>query len=411
MDQLLHQVNTLQRFKLQPTPEPIQLAAHLHKALEVLASLVSPISTEDHTPAIGHHCRILSKTKTEAEDSTPYSLRAIGSLIPVLLQGIGLFAQTNENLDLAGPIIYKFVDIYKTVLHQVCTLAVHKRSTPAVAATEAEMISRLRGKQPARIEIEVEGMTTPGTHFENVLSLCDLAVAMTTAIQPGSPAQARMLEGCLSHLMTKIGSGLRTSIFGLPLHENGNNDQTSNNEATLSNPEHDDLRIEADRLFSAQAPYLIYILARTPTKLPTSMDKTTTTISSSSSTPRTLHHNLTHRKLQNTLLTAVFPSTTLDLMRQQTQILAQPVEPSPAALQQLLLAGQHSADAEHEAAAAAATGGMDRKGKGKGKGMEKEKAEEKEVDVREWFKSEVFRLVGWDVLDEWLRGGCGDCMR
>ena len=410
MDQLLHQINTLQQFELQPTPEPVQLAAHIHTALKILASLVSPISTEDQIPAIEHHCRILSKTKIEAEDSTACSLRAIGSLIPVLLQGMGFFAQTNENLDLAGPIIYKFVDIYRTVLHQVCTLAVYKRSPPAVATIEAEMTSRVRGKQPARIETEVEGMTTPGTNFKNVLSLCDLAVAMTTAIQPGNLAQARMLEGCLSHLMTKIGTGLRTSIFGLPLHENSTDNQASNNEPTLSDPEHDDLRIKADHLFSAQAPYLIYILARTPTKLPTSMEQTTTTRSSSSSrTPRTLHHTLTNRNLQNTLLTAVFPSTTLNLMRQQTQILAQPVEPSPATLQQLLIAEQHSPGAEDEAAAAAATGEMDEQCKGKGKGKVKEK--EVDVDVREWFKSEVFRLVGWDALDEWLKGGCGNSMR
>ena len=286
-------------------------------------------------------CTGSNNDKAAVETPSTTHLKVVSRLPPILLQAMDHIGQRSYSQALEGSIIYKFVETYKTVLQRVCTLAAHDglstetTSRPSISACA-------KGEQPTRGE-RSGSATIPFKQPEIILSLCDLAVAMTTALNPTKPAHARMLEGCLSLLMTKIGSGLRTAIFGIR-NNHATNNETRDPERGLE---------EADRMLEAQGPYLIYILERTPTKLISDQ--------SPQQTPSSALLRLAKEKLQNTMLNAVFPHSTLGLMKHS---LEPPGEP-PADLQQFL---------DVEAG-----------------------------EARDWYKNEVWRLVGWDALDDHLR--------
>ena len=383
-DSLLHHVNLLQQLSMQSTPEAEQIATHLYKVFELIHSLVSPEPQENQNSLAENSRKASDISDLEEQPSTSSLLRTISKLLPVLLQGMSHTTQAGQSQFPGGAIIYRFVETYSAILHQVCHLASRTKVPTTPISTTFNPCGSLQREQLVQSQTNGTVIIPSTTHSDHLLGLCDLAVAMTMALRCKNPSEARMLEGCLSHLITMIGSGLRTSIFGSSnLDHSDSNSVAGDNEPSYSptqNPEHDLLR-QADRLLSAQAPYLIYILARTPTNLPSITNPSTTSHSSHAipppaphpQTPSSVLLNLTRRKMQNTLLTAVFPDNALCLMKQQqqSQTLQQPEEPqSTTALRQF---------------------------------EERDDLVSGVMEMRDWFKSEVFRLVGWDALDEYLR--------
>lgn len=364
-NEFLHQVDVLQHLTSRSTPESKQIAAHLQKAFESISTLVPMVPKSGfQKQSIGQSHEGSNNVEIAAETSNAFPKMA-ARLLPVLLQAMDHMSQANQDQALEGSIVYKFVETYNTILHQVCSLAVHATLSCTAISAQSTLVST-RERQRAEGETNNPATISSTPHAEALLSLCDLAVAMTTALEPAKPAQARMLEGCLLHLITKIGSGLRTSIFGSS--SNSNNDNNNNDNNAPSDPTQDlegRLTAEADRQLEAQAPHLIYILARTPTHLP--IISAHSSLPTQVETPSSVLLRLAKRKLQNTLLNAVFPAHALGLMK---QTLKPPEEPPAAPLQ------SESSDGA---------------------------VAEMEVEVREWYKSEVFRLVGWDALDEYLR--------
>ena len=204
--------------------------------------------------------------------------------------------------------------------------------------------------------------TTPP---EDALILCELTIAMMRCLDVTIPSDMEILEGFLFLLLKRVGQALKVFVF-----EDG----------ILQDPEVDSIGSTAPngiatnhQATEAQAPCLIYLLEQaqsfttTLSIQPQANPKSTElpqnpTLRSSSTTLSTLACS----RLQHTLLTAVFGDQT----RNDFQAALSPPKPT--------ISDEVSA-----------------------KFSEGIRAE----GVKDWFKHEVWRIVGWDALREVLRMG------
>ena len=193
--------------------------------------------------------------------------------------------------------------------------------------------------------------------------LCELLVGMTRQLDITKATHKQILEGYLFLLFEKIGHSLKQFVF------NGHEDTIS----TAPNQENnDDLTTQSsqashhtsqakDSPLQRQAPNLIFILEQTQTFLHQQNYYCT---DPDPPTPSTNVASLARDKLQHTLLKAIFGDR------------------APSAYEPALNRPQTLTDDELRPLAAP------------------------EGEVKDWYKHEVWRLLGWDVLrgHQWVDG-------
>ena len=185
-----------------------------------------------------------------------------------------------------------------------------------------------------------------------ILQLGELIVKFVDCLDTTKPAHKIILEGFLFIFLDRIGKGLKHSVFE-PYATN----QNAQEDSRKDNPPIASLFSRANSQenvsFKAQAPYLIWLLERIqPLKLlpPHSVEPP------QSATPDTNITSFARDQLQYTLLKAVFGDDA-------------PADYEPAlelvsTLTDVPVPGSASVD----------------------------------VDVKDWYMHEVWRLLGWDVL-------------
>ena len=319
-----------------PTSNPKTVAGCLEESFETIGQLVSSVEMPEsphQPPASNQTVRSNDQSKTEAAST----IQKVSKLLPVLLQALDHLGEINQDKSLEASVIYKFVKMFENALRLVCELSayggqVRVTSDPCVP-------SRVNGRQVEEAESR-DSTKVSFRQSRTILDLCELNIAMTTALKPTKPMQARMLEGCLSILLTRVGRGLKSCLFGVTDHDTID-DQTRD-------PERD--QEEADHALEAQGPYLIFILERVPKPMDSgSLQPSGSALLRSAK-----------KKLQNSLLNSVFGETALGLIKPSLEL------PKPPT------------NLHHFAGVEA-------------------------VEVRNWYKSEAWKLVGWEVLDDYLR--------
>lgn len=196
-----------------------------------------------------------------------------------------------------------------------------------------------------------------------IYDLCDLAVALVNNINNSNRLHAEILEGCQFVLLKETGRRLRDFVFtseSAKIIEDL--DAASSPGQGIETEDHESDNSEFD------APFLLYILERTSSftccdaDSPGSSSSQTTrdsTPSALASAPAPVPGGLQRSecvRFQNTLLKAIFGRG-----------MSAGFEPSIPEVKKLEEYRIHALKAET-------------------------------VDVREWFKQEVWSLVGWDVL-------------
>ena len=337
MNAFLSHVDILQQITCDQTSSPEAVAGCLEKTFEIIRHFVSSLEIPD----VPHQAstpgqRVRSLDQSEAE--TASTLEKVSKLMPVLLQAMDRLDQRNHDQALEGPVIYKFIMMFEDTLRQVCELAANDGQS-TTTTPDPSVLRRTNRRHTEEIKSN-DSTTATSRRSRITLDLCELAVGMTTALKATKPMQASMLEGCLSLLLTRVGSGLKSCVFGVASHGTID-DQTPN-------PERDQAR--ADRTLEVQGPYLIYILERVPKTMSDGCLQA----------PGSFLLRSAKKKFQNSLLNSVFGETALGLIKPSLEI---PKPPTNL---------RHFAGVET-------------------------------VEVRDWYKSEVWKLVGWDVLDEYLR--------
>ena len=337
MNAFLHHVYILQQTTSDPTSDLKSVAGCLEENFDTIRQIASSAEMRGSSrPASKPDQMVPNNDQSEVE--TASTIQKVNRLLPVLLQAMDPLDRMNNDQRLEGSIVYKFVKMFEDTLRQICGLAAYDIQASNIIPNP-RILNRTKERQPK----EAESHDSPTASFEQprvILDLCDLAIAMTTTLKATKHMQARMLEGCLSILLMRVGSGLKACLFEATDHDTV--------DYQTREPQHD--QEGASRAFEAEGPYLIYILERVSKP----MDHETLQASGSALL------RSAKKKLQHALLNSVFGENALGLLQPSLEL------------------PNSSTDFRHPIRV-------------------------EPVEIREWYKSEVWKLVGWDVLDDYLK--------
>ncbi|OCL08586.1 hypothetical protein AOQ84DRAFT_431649 [Glonium stellatum] len=309
-----------------------------------------------------HPSSVNSQARDSAESASiiQASARAFASL----LLGLSRFSNEGDQGHQSGLVIYECVSMFRAILNSITELALESAKQNMALAMELkpEVASKSRGKMPKPVK------------DENVArSVSQLLNAILSYLDPKDSLHRTLFEGFMFVLLDRVGERLFVCIF--------DRERSATIEGDISPPEHlgapaagpgKELETKAAHL---ELPTLISTLERAMALAPqhlsahlTPMNKTvkppTSTVnsgkssatnkSSSSSGKITLSHHAKDR-LQQTLVNCMFgvdnQDDFADCIKMPTRV--GPLPPPP-------------------------------------------KVEEQ--DTAEWFKQEVWRLVGWEIL-------------
>ena len=373
----LHQIYVLQETTAYSTFDASKLATTLEQTLLTIRQLVSSVHVfGGQRPIAKTPIRQLTATDThdhehdvhtsplEAEEAMISKMSVVARLLPILLKSLDGLGQSDNGSRLQGSVIYTFVKTFKEILERICRLAGIHRHEHAETPPTPNISARRRGNQSHR-RTPMAPSDRPIGQSPLLTSLCELAVAMAATLDTTKLAHARILEGCLFTLMTIVGCELKRFVFG--------GDENSilargTFESQTPGPERE--QGQADHTIEAHAPYLIYVLEQFQ-KLGSDQASPAPEAPLTSTQPQ--HENssvlppgtpgilsdMARKKLQHTLINAIFGENPLGALVPALQAPEKPAN-------------------------------------------QRQVTEMESKDVRDWYKHQVWRLVGWDVLREHL---------
>lgn len=299
----------------------------------------------------------LHQANLEAE--TEAKLTAIARAFPLVAEALHKLSQTPEMKSSQGQVIYNTVVLFQKLLEQI-----HFASANQVQqrCTVAPNMKRPRGRLEKQIAdhlstpLPIAPSETPETGKMAKL-LRQTAIAMMSALDPSHALDNEILEGILFFLLTRAGNLLSDFVF---------EPEKENRKSLGKKP----TKSENINIRETEAPHIIHLI-RHAIGLAAPRPQSTTPVHCLGQNPAALllhrfdggsHHSIAvdaRLKLQNTMLKGVF--------------------------------GDDS--------------------KGIGAGLQRPLGQEMELcrrdgdkgeikDVRYWFTSQLWQLVGWDVLRE-----------
>ena len=357
------------------TPEPKDLALELSRVANDIRRHVSAIDLPANIQKVSS-TKLLAATPRSKEQVATYPqtapeevmerrLTAIEQTFPHFLTHLHTLGQFSGNGNLCGQVVYRFIDVFRVLLQRICDLAVdNAKSNQDVPKTTKKRGNR-RKQQGATSSSHERPATSP-----TIMRLCKLVITMLSHLDSIKHTDKAILEGFLYFLSTRVGEVLKDFTIG------GRPFGIMEDDKTLTHKFH---RQEGRQLkkcsavndaeaSETQAPYLIWMLKRaqsfiSSTSLATNATKTSHDGYRQLEMERDSSHSTmlddARIRLQHTLVRAVFG------------------EQAASNFEPALEPPQIPPDNEL---------------------MTDLKTRNETVDVRDWFKNEVWRLVGWDVL-------------
>ena len=402
------------------TPYPRELATALCHTSSGICQLISAIDCSKDpqdaritTVARSSTSRLRKVPPTSPdtlEDSNWNKLHAVSKAFPCLLKGLHKLDNTLESRTVRGQVIWSFVKIFDDLLERICDLSAAQASeTPttmphtmgprtqdlqqAIANSDQMPADSNRRstcltcierntkcdqqvptcKKCARLKTDCKWGTSlqfaraasQPTLFiappENALRLCELAITLMALLNTTNATDMEVLEGFVFLLLRRVGQGMKKFVFGFEEDEKSQEEGVDSTQPRArANPGH---QIPPNQeVMEAQAPCLIWILeqacAFTANLNPPAPTGRTSNRFTAKSTTTSLSTIARHR-LQHTLATAIFGAQ----MRAEFQ---PALEPPGTPLDEEMCAQFSQGIKEH--------------------------------GVKDWFKHEVWRILGWDVL-------------
>ena len=362
---LLDSIRILQRTSMATSghlPAQRELAIRLSNIATGICRYVSAIDfLGNSTPRSKE--RVASYPQTVADDVIEQRLTPLGRLFPSLLDNLHTLSEYPGSGSLCGQIVYDFINVFRVLFQRICDLARADAKSSQERFRTTKQPNTRQNKQCATSPSDRKPVASPF-----IMKLCKLAISMMFHLDPVKSTHRAILEGCFFLLVTRVGEVLREFTIGekpfgiqevdatsrRSLHPRERRQFKSPNAATDAEvPE-------------AQAPYLVWMLSRTM-RLSASMSLANKPITSSDPLSETAQRDISpsalyedaHMRLQHTLVRAVFGE-------KYAAKFEPALEPAHTPLDDHL---RTDWDTQIETA-----------------------------DVRDWFKNEVWRLVGWDVL-------------
>ena len=294
--------------------------------------------------------------EVEAEDK----LTAIARLFPMVMQVLHKLGQTSEGTSLRGQPIYHTILLFQRLLEQISRISIAQGNLNRAATPRSR-------KPHGRIERQIADylLSPKATHVDAIENgkifklLMQLAMVIISALDPLKATDNEILDGIMFFLLSHTGKLLREFVFE-DEKENGNLHMES-------------ISIEDVAIHEAQAPYVIHLLRhamRITAKGPRSAIATRRTSNDLTSqclqNSKIIHNDFSREariKLQNTMLKGFFGNDAKELGEGLLKPLGEDMECS-------------SGDSGNE----------------------------KNENVKRWYISEVWKLVGWDILRETVQG-------
>lgn len=271
-------------------------------------------------------------------------LNSIKNVLPTLFDCLNLVVEVKQRL--SDHAIHLVIALFQDILERVCQLAIGKTAKNLRPTIGMQPV----GQGQANWTLSHAQRDVP-TSSGILSTLSELAALLLSSCDTSKAAHYDILEGCMFLLMEKIGLGLKK--FSIEKLTESGNQASAYGQYTRQS--------QGDIELQAQAPYLIYIFEQAQTlmakqiQVPKFNDKPLD--KSGLVVLRTRSANISgiaREKLQNTLLNAVFD-----------EIPGKPLQPSLSRV------------------------------------MKSQALPELELNgkaVEDWYKHELWRLLGWDIL-------------
>ena len=289
----------------------------------------------------------------------------IGRAFPHFLAHLHTLSELPESEVLCGKVISESIEIFRLLFQRICDLAVADAKPNQGTLVSSEKQRNGHEKPDATYSFDKRPATSP-----SIMRTCRLAISLMLTLDPAKTTHKKILEGCLYLLLTRVGKVLRDFTIGA---------SPFGNVSKVATPDHDPYQEErqlnvsgaasntaASVVSDAQAPYLIWMLGHVPS-FSSSMSPAPNGTTTSLGHGRQIQpngsyctmYNDAHLQLQRTLVRAVFG--------EEVAASFQPALEPPDVLSDEDLVTDFEIPTET-------------------------------ADMRDWFKNEVWRLVGWDVL-------------
>ena len=422
---LIHDLYLLQEVLAQRNPDPKELATTLCAVSASICKLILAMhssknvqytkrSRAEQSQVREHNGSAALLTPPEDVKTT---LLAIPRAFPSLLKGLQRLDNLPGGPQARGQVVWSMIKIFDGLLEQIYNLStVHASQPPKpaprvsksrletqVTATPEETQSRPKTRAPCqacrkrhrkcdgrlptcknceywRTQCKRDIHPSSGnalssasplpftTPPESALTLCELTITMMKCLDVTIPSHLEVLEGFLFLLLKRVGQALKVFVFEYGILQDLERDGIGSTAPNGIATHH--------QVIEGQAPCLIYLLEQAQSFTRT-LGFQTQPISSSSELPQnpttssptpssTTLSNHAHVRLQHTLLTAVFGDQTRSDFQAAFTPPNAPIGDNMAA-----------------------------------KFSEKVRAE----GVRDWFKQEVWRIIGWDALKRAIQLG------
>ena len=390
-----------------------KLISAMHSSKDVQNVRPSPVDKSDNCKQDG------SEALSSLSEDVKTTLLTIRQAFPSLLEGLRRLGNMPGGSQGQGQVIWSLINIFDCVLEQIHNLStVHALQPPKttsrisksrtkaqllVSATPEEAQSRPKTRTPCqacrkrhrkcddrvptcrnceywktqckRDILPSSGNATSSksppsftTPPESSLALCELTLMMMRCLDVTIPSHIEVLDGFLFLLLKRIGQALTVFVFENGILQDRDFDGIGSTAPNGTAANH--------QVAEAQAPCLIYLLEQAqlftltlnhpPQAIPTSTQLPPKRATSSSAPPSTNLSNHAHIRLQHTLLTAVFG--------EQTRSDFQAAFTLPDASIGENMSAKFSEGIRAEG-------------------------------VKDWFKQEVWRIIGWDALKRALQSG------
>ncbi|EME47515.1 hypothetical protein DOTSEDRAFT_50899 [Dothistroma septosporum NZE10] len=323
--------------------EPLELAYHVQKASAALPPLVMP--------------RFKGSTPSDQNDSRAVLNVANRTVVSILI-GFNRLGHVPQGNTVQGRMTYAIVQMFKdllAVLEQLSSAEAGCGQSSGSASSPQKPTDKSRAKaKPKTTKVTEASLLSMYTSF-----LCGLIDLLDSKLE----ANRALFEGISFCVLDRLGSRLFTTVFG---HTRG---ATISEEIMQSRETGDEIE-DADsppltetQLYQTriEAPYLIHLLKKVMSAAPAYLGSTSSNNSgkanSSKAAPKRNLSMAAKECLQRTLINGIFGVEASDEENPFAEFLSMP----PA-------------------------------------GQDVPMPKGKEADVQEWFKEEVWRVLGWDIL-------------
>ncbi|KAI7544688.1 sure-like protein [Hortaea werneckii] len=331
--------------------DPNILAYHLVRA----ASTMPQVVTQTISECLNRPIAGLDLLKS--------NLRAANRAVVSLISGLNRLSNTADGAEVQGRVIYAYGRMFSELIEALGEASSREITKPLAGSEERPSTSKGKKKSEHAKPANLKDRPTLNALTAFICGILDL-------LDPKVEAHGSLFEGLAYAVLNKLGSRLYTLIFGharAPTLEaeiaRANEPDEVEDPSQTSIPHRNEVELQQAKL---EAPYLIHLLARLMNAAPAHLGAI---ISTKTGRPKQANNKgsmkgalaLTAKdRLQRTLVHCMFGTEGVDDQSPLRDCLKMPAAPdTPLPMPKV-----------------------------------------KEAEVQEWFKEEVWRLLGWEVLSK-----------